>query len=78
MAKRSREFFEVTMNLKSHRTSEPRRTLTGKILFGLSIAVGILVFAVAGLALYVARTWDKVWAAPLPDVRVSKDPGVIE
>ena len=66
------------MNLKSHRMSENKRTFMGKILFGLSIAVGILVFAVVGLALYVARTWDKVWEAPLPDVRVSKDPEVIK
>jgi len=66
------------MNRKSHRTSEHRRTLIVKILFGLSIAVGILVFAVVGLALYVARTWDKGWDVPLPDVRVSKDPEVIQ
>jgi hypothetical protein len=47
-------------------------------LFGLSIVVGILVFAFVGLALYVARTWDKVWQAPLPEVRVSKNPEVIK
>src|SRR5215467_1062612 len=66
------------MNLKSHRMSENKRTFMGKILFGLSIVVGIIVFAVVGLATYVALTWDKVWEAPLPEVRVSKDPEVIK
>jgi mono/diheme cytochrome c family protein len=50
----------------------------GKILFGLSIVVVILVFAVVGLAFYVTRTWDKVWEAPLPDVQVSKYPEAIK
>jgi hypothetical protein len=44
-------------------------------------AVGILatvgVLALAGLAAYVARTWDRTYDAPLPEVRVSSDPAVL-
>jgi mono/diheme cytochrome c family protein len=36
-----------------------------------------LVTIVVGLSLYVWRTWDRVWEAPLPDVHASTDPGVI-
>ena len=66
------------MNLESHPKSPNKRTPARKILFGLSIFGSILVFAIMGLAIYVARTWDKVWEAPLPEVRVSKDPKVIK
>jgi len=44
-------------------------------------AVGILaivvVLAFAGLAVYVAWTWDRVYDAPLPEVRISTDPAVL-
>ena len=35
------------------------------------------VFALAGLAVYVARTWNRTYDAPLPEVRVSTDPAVL-
>jgi len=36
-----------------------------------------LVALVVGLSLYVWRTWDRVWDAPLPDLHASADPAVI-
>ena len=42
---------------------------------GILVAVGVL--ALAGLAAYVARTWDRTYDAPLPEVRVSSDPAVL-
>lgn len=44
----------------------------------LVLAVGILFVAVvAGLSAYVARTWDRVYDAPLPEVHISTDPAVL-
>src|SRR5690242_11454213 len=37
----------------------------------------VTVLAVAGLAAYVARTWDRTYDAPLPEVRSSSDPAVL-
>ena len=45
-----------------------------KVLKWLGIA---LVTVVVGLSLYVWRTWDRVWDAPLPDLHASTDPAVI-
>lgn len=40
--------------------------------------IGILLAAfVAVVAAYVARTWDRVYDAPLPEVRISTDPAVL-
>src|SRR5262249_35913266 len=58
-------------------TSQPV-TLLGKCVFGLTIVVGVLIIAIAGLAMYVARTCDRVWEAPLPAVRVTTDPAVLK
>jgi len=44
----------------------------------LTYFVVLLLLFVAGLAAYVVRTWDRVYAAPLPDdVQASTDPAVI-
>ncbi len=49
-----------------------------KILFSVLKIVGAAVLvAVAVLAVYVWRTWDKVYAIPIPDVHASKDPAVL-
>ena len=37
----------------------------------------LTVLAVAGLAVYVARTWNRVYDLPLPAVRTSTDPAVL-
>jgi mono/diheme cytochrome c family protein len=47
------------------------------ILIGVSILGGVLAVAAVVLLIYVARTWDAVYEAPLPAVRVSTDPAVI-
>jgi mono/diheme cytochrome c family protein len=49
-----------------------------KILFGLAILVGIAVVFVIGVAVKVSMTWDRTYDAPLPDVKLSTDPKVIE
>ena len=36
-----------------------------------------LLAAVVVLALYVFRTWDRVWDSPLPDLHASSDPATI-
>ena len=36
-----------------------------------------LLAAVVVLALYVHRTWDRVWDAPLPDLHATSDPAII-
>ena len=51
--------------------------LRRKLLRGLGVVAAIAVAAGAGLAVYVARTWDRDWDAPLPDIRASRDPDVI-
>ncbi len=48
------------------------------ILRTLAVLSGILLVAVAVLAIYVAQTWNRVWEAPLPEVRASADPEVIK
>jgi len=39
----------------------------------LAVVAGLLL-----LTVYVYRTWDRVWDAPLPDVHASKDPEIIK
>ena len=41
------------------------------------ILATVVVLAFAGLAVYVAWTWDRVYDAPLPEVRISSDPAVL-
>ena len=41
------------------------------------ILATVIVLASAGLAAYVASSWDRVYEAPLPDVRISTDPAVL-
>lgn len=43
----------------------------------LKIAGTAVLVAAAVLAVYVWRTWDKVYTIPVPDVHASKDPGVL-
>jgi mono/diheme cytochrome c family protein len=45
----------------------------------LTLVLGVaLLAAILVLAVYVARTWDRVWDAPLPDLHASSDPRIIE
>ncbi|HEY1308612.1 MAG TPA: cytochrome c [Vicinamibacterales bacterium] len=41
------------------------------------VAMGLASVAVA-VAIYVARTWNRTWDAPLPDVQASTDPEIIK
>src|SRR5947209_2034083 len=52
--------------------------LVRKGLIGLGAIGALLVVVIAVLAIHVARTWDKVWDAPLPTVKVSTDPAVLK
>ena len=38
---------------------------------------GVLLVAIAGLALYVSVSWNRSWNVPMPDVKASSDPAVI-
>jgi len=51
--------------------------LTAKILRGLGYACALIAVVLVGVAVYVARTWDRVYEAPLPSVRISTDPDVL-
>lgn len=42
-----------------------------------AILAAVVVLAIAGTAVYVARTWDRTYDAPLPEVRISTDPAVL-
>jgi mono/diheme cytochrome c family protein len=44
----------------------------------LAILAGVLFLALSAAGLYVLATWDRVWHAPMPDLRASTDPAVIE
>jgi len=48
-----------------------------RILRLLGVLCTIVVLAVVGLAAYVAITWDKIYDAPTPAVKISKDPAVL-
>jgi len=48
-----------------------------RVVRAIGILLAIVVFALVGLAVYVARTWDRTYDAPLPQVRVSSDPAVL-
>jgi mono/diheme cytochrome c family protein len=48
-----------------------------RILFWLGIVVSVVLVILAGVAVHVARTWDRAYDAPLPHVQVSTDPAVI-
>jgi len=55
------------------------RSVWRKVLYGLGIVGVVLLVAVTGLAIYVARTWDRVWNdVPMPEVHASSDPEVIK
>jgi hypothetical protein len=45
-----------------------------RILKWLGLVLGL---AVIVLAMYVFRTWDRTWDAPLPDLHASADPAMI-
>jgi mono/diheme cytochrome c family protein len=42
-----------------------------------AIAAGVLLVAASATAIYVARTWNRTYDAPLPDVHATADPAVI-
>ena len=48
-----------------------------KIWFALAAGAGVVTLSIAVLAVYVARTWDRQWGAPLPAIHRSTDPEVI-
>ena len=48
-----------------------------RLVWAVGIVAAVVVLASVGLAAYVARTWDRVCEAPLPDVRISTDPAVL-
>lgn len=52
--------------------------MKGILLRSFGIFAGVLVLAMSAAGLYVAWTWDRVWDAPLPDLRASRDPDVIK
>jgi hypothetical protein len=43
----------------------------------LGVLVALVVIALAGFAVYVARTWDRVYDLPLPEMGRSTDPAVL-
>jgi mono/diheme cytochrome c family protein len=43
----------------------------------LTATAGVVTLSIAGLAVYVARTWDRAWDAPRPAIHRSTDPEVI-
>jgi len=51
--------------------------LTGKLLRGLGYLCAVIAVMLAGVAAYVAWTWDRVYDAPMPSVKVSTDPAVL-
>jgi len=48
-----------------------------KLWFALSATAAVVTVSIAVLAVYVARTWDRAWDAPLPALHRSTDPEVI-
>ena len=48
-----------------------------RLVWAAGILATVVVLALAGLAVYVARTWDRTYDAPLPEVRISSDPTVL-
>ena len=48
-----------------------------RLVWAIGILATVVVLAFAGLAVYVARTWDRMYDAPLPEVRISTDPAVL-
>ena len=48
-----------------------------KLLRVLGVLVGLVVVALASAGIYVARTWDRTYEAPMPEVRISTDPEVL-
>jgi mono/diheme cytochrome c family protein len=48
-----------------------------RLVWAAGILAMVVVLALAGLAVYVARTWDRTYDAPLPEVRISSDPAVL-
>jgi mono/diheme cytochrome c family protein len=43
----------------------------------LAILAAVAAVAIVAVVVYVARTWDRVYDAPLPQVRISTDPAVL-
>ena len=48
-----------------------------KFVKALAVLALVLVAGAIVLAVYVSRTWDRVWDVPLPDLHASADPAVI-
>ena len=56
----------------------PRRRPALRLTVRIAKIAGVLIaFAALALAVYVARTWDRAWPLPEPDLHASSDPAVI-
>ena len=48
-----------------------------RLLQVVGVVVGLIVLAGILFAVYVTRTWDRIYDAPLPQVQISTDPAVL-
>ena len=48
-----------------------------RLVWAAGILATVVVLALAGLAAYVARTWDRTYDAPLPEVHIGSNPTVL-
>ena len=59
-------------------TPMKKRRVAGRVVRIVGIVAAVLGLAAVGLAIHVARTWDRSWDAPLPDLHASTDPEIIK
>ena len=48
-----------------------------RLVWAAGFVATVVALAAAGLGVYVARTWDRIYDAPLPAIRLSSDPAVL-
>jgi len=48
-----------------------------RLVRAMGILAAVVVLALAGVAAYVARTWNRTYDAPLPEIHISTDPAVL-
>src|SRR5262245_34056248 len=58
-------------------TTPVEATMAKRMARAMGILFAVVALALAGLAGYVARTWDRTYEAPLPQVTISTDPAVL-
>lgn len=49
-----------------------------RVMYWARVVLAVASAALVVVAIYVARTWDRVWDAPLPDLHASSDPAMIK